>query len=125
MIDIALPTKNTSIGAKSNVIDFYSYRNKRDSNSTPISFDEILDYIIGNPDFETYLKETVEGIIYSQWATDIASNLRNNDDPFDSIYLADLQPDTINKFNITFLNYISNQIKDKSDEIIINDGWDD
>jgi len=121
----SLATKSTSNTAKSNIIDFYSFRNQRDSYSTSLPSEDILNQIIGNPEFENYLKEIVEGIIYSQWASDIASNLTNTDDPFDSIYLADLKPDSINDYNISLLNYISNQIEDKSDELIINDGWDD
>ena len=46
------------------------------------------------------------------------------DDPFDEVYISDLDPDLISRNSISDLMSLSH-IKDLSSEIEFKDGWDD
>jgi len=86
---------------------------------------DIINLIIGNQSFEKYLKEFMEGLIFSNWLDKYSGYLDKQDNPFDSIYLADLKPDKLSKANKKMLITNSLKIEDRSSQILFNDGLDD
>lgn len=46
-------------------------------------------------------------------------------DPFGPVFLADLLPDEVDAGDASFLSKRAHQYEDKSDELFIDDGWDD
>lgn len=110
------PSERTS----SNVIQF---RQKTPSNTKEENY--LLDALIGNPEFETYLKDMIEGIVISNLATQAALENIDKDNPFDSIYFAELTPDLIIHADLNRIRYLSKKIIDKSDSLKFNDGWED
>lgn len=122
MNDFAL-RKTSSSGelSSSNVIPFH----KRKQSTESWEEYDIPDGIIGNPAFERYLKDIVEGIIYSNFTVEQSASLISDENPFDSIYLAELTPDPINKENVIKIKNIAKRIVDKSDLIVFDDGWDE
>ncbi len=85
----------------------------------------IINTIIGNPKFESYLKDVVEGMVFKTFTTRLSSEYINKDNPFDSIYLSELLPDEIPNHNILKLKLLAQKIIDKSNDIYFDDGWDD
>lgn len=107
------------------IFDFENFSRFQQSKTNDSISNEIVSNIIGNDKFESYLKDLIEGIVFNQWTKYITSATATLDDPFDAIYIADLKPDYIhNKYYNTLNSYALNII-DKSNEISINDGWDD
>jgi len=86
---------------------------------------DILELIIGNPSFEHYLKEFMEGLIFSTWLQRQSSYLDKDDNPFDSVYLADLKPDVLSDSNKAIFIKGSHKIEDRSSQISFDDGLDD
>lgn len=87
-------------------------------------YDKLINLIIGNPQFENYIKEVMEKQIYSYWINKTFENGPTEDNPFDSIYLADLSPDKISKNDLQLLITLANKIEDKSDLITFNDEFE-
>lgn len=111
---------NTAHQTQSNLYNFNAYKQNQ---SISDNNDEILiEKIMDNPNFEEYIRNIVEGSIYSYLANNISKSFKEMDDPFDSIYIADLKKDSI---NIDNMSNLSKNIKDKSDELFIDDGLDD
>lgn len=92
--------------------------------STRSFFSErVIKTLLSEPIFEDKLKDLVEGYI-ADYLLDINLPLQSLiDDPFDAVYLADLQPDSIDISTTNELNSL--KILDMSDTISFNDGWDD
>jgi hypothetical protein len=88
-------------------------------------YEILINRIIGNPRFEKYLKEIMEEQIYSYWINKIYGVIPEQDNPFDSIYLADLSPDLIGKKDIQLIKSLSNKIEDRSFLISFNDDLED
>ncbi len=88
-------------------------------------YEVLINRIIGNPKFEKYLKEIMEEQIYSYWINKIYGVIPEQDNPFDSIYLADLAPDLIGKEDIQSIKSLSNKIEDRSYLISFNDDLED
>lgn len=86
--------------------------------------DYLIEEIFDNPVFEEKIKTMVEGSLSELMIRRFTSESISSDNPFGSIYLSELLPDEINTKNAAELNRLSN-IKDLSNEIQFNDGWDD
>ena len=70
-------------------------------------------------------KDMVEGFIANRIVERMGDNIPvTMDNPFDAIYLAELQPDKINPVDVQVLNKFKNII-DLSDTIHFNDEWED
>ena len=103
-----------------NVTSLFEYR-KRKGYPEDAS---VLKFVIGNPDFEQYIKDIVEGMVYDMIAENRILYLER-DDPFDAIYIADLKPDVIPAEDITLIQELSHRIEDRSASIFIDDEWND
>lgn len=115
---IRLDSSNTSSGCKI----FYFPKTKSVDET---SKDSILNFLIGNPNFEDYLKDFIEGVIMNESKILTSSSLVTKDDPFDPIYIAELQPDKLYKDDILCIENLASKIVDKSHLLFIDDGWDD
>ncbi|HOU96198.1 MAG TPA: hypothetical protein PLN06_06170 [Bacteroidales bacterium] len=94
----------------------------------PISFfglNNVVNAILNNIRFEQLLKEYMEAVIYSEYLKLLSGSVIKVDDPFDSIYIADLSPDKINTETIKRIVSIGKKIEDHSEQILFNDGLDD
>lgn len=70
------------------------------------------------------IKQYIEDAIHSALSDIRLKNIHITDDPFDAIYLSQLQPDAVNHNDINTLEKYRG-IKDLSSEIFFDDGWDD
>lgn len=86
--------------------------------------EDVITKLMSETEFEEKLKDMVEGYIADYLLNQNLTLQSFIDDPFDAIYLADLQPDSINMSTSNELNSLKN-IVDLSDTISFNDGWDD
>jgi len=96
-----------------------------DSQISYFGLNNVVNAILDNPRFEQLLKEYMETLIYSDYLKLLSGTVLNVDDPFDSIYIADLAPDIISTKAIDRLFSIGGKIEDRSDQIYFNDGLDD
>jgi hypothetical protein len=98
----------------------------RDGTSSPtIDINEIITQIFDSKEFEMGVKNMVESHIIAKWYSDlIYRKTETVDNPFDAVYLADLEPDIVNNQDIVSIQTFSG-IKDLSGTIQFNDGWDD
>lgn len=77
-----------------------------------------------NPELESRLKQIVEGAVLDAYVKYKLGSFVSADDPFSSIYIAELTPDRISSSDVSILkNY--KDIKDLSGTILFSDGWDD
>ena len=120
-MNLALKRKELSSDSDPKIVKLYDY----DFLSEMLRNYDIINLIIGNQSFEKYLKEFMEGLIFSNWLDRISGDFNKQDNPFDSIYLADLKPDTLSEANKTILSTNSLKIEDRSSQIFFNDGLDD
>ena len=67
----------------------------------------------------------MENSIYSNYLKLLSGSISKIDNPFDSIYIADLKPDPIPDETRDKIMSIAKKIEDRSSEIIFNDGLDD
>lgn len=119
---IALKKQEASTGQGATVIPFpNSYDGT--SNRYPVSIKNIMEELVTDPAFEDKIKSIVEGYVIDLWLKSIKPDL-SVDDPFDSIYLADLLPDILLPSTIQELETLKN-INDLSNTITFNDDWDD
>ena len=100
-----------------NLIDFPNSPNS----TTELPF---LKYLSVHKKIED-IKNMVESKILELVVNDDISSRDISNNPFDSIYLCDLKPDTVEKNDIEHIRMLSEKITDKSNELIINDGLDD
>ena len=98
----------------------------RDGTTSPtIDINEIITQIFENKEFELGVKNMVESqIIARSYLDSIYKKTEPVDNPFDAVYLSDLEPDTINDRDILTLQSFAG-IQDRSDTIHFNDGWDE
>lgn len=96
-----------------------------DSQISFFGLNNVVNAILNNPRFEQLLKEYMETLIYSDYLRLLSGTVLKVDDPFDSIYIADLAPDKISAKAIERLLSIGKKIEDRSDQIFFNDGLDD
>ncbi|KFO68001.1 hypothetical protein ER57_07210, partial [Smithella sp. SCADC] len=85
---------------------------------------DLINELLSEPEFEEKLQDRVD-----RYIADYLLNLKLSsqpfiDDPFDAVYLADLQPDIIYIKTIDEFNLLKNII-DLSDTISFKDEWDD
>lgn len=85
----------------------------------------VINAILSNPKFEQLLKEYMEVSIYSNYLKLLSGSVLKTDDPFDSIYIADLEPDEVSIDATKMLMSIAKRIEDRSSQIFFNDGLDD
>ncbi len=119
MSEMALK-KSLTATTSSNVV----YLPRRSSSQT-VDYDYSLGGIIGNPHFEEYLKDFIEGYIEKSMIDNLSLEQRKSNSPFDSVYLAELIPDQLSNSNIINIKCLSDRIIDYSDSIQFNDEWDD
>ena len=86
--------------------------------------DEVMRKIFAAPEFNDYIKSLVEGNVARLIANAMMLKNSATDNPFDSIYLYDLKPDTIDRSHIEKLKKYSG-IKDLSEGISFVNEWDD
>lgn len=96
-----------------------------DSQTSFIGLESIISAILGNPKFERYLQEYTEMAIYSNYLKLFSATVSKIDNPFDSIYIADLKPDSISHLSSDPLLSFAKKIEDRSSEIMFNDGLDE
>jgi len=87
--------------------------------------DDIADALFRDSRFEQKLKEYMEIFIYSNYLSLLHGLILKEDDPFDSIYIADLKPDQIQNLPKEGLSIFQHKIEDRSSEIFFDDGLDD
>jgi hypothetical protein len=80
--------------------------------------------VLNHPEFAARLKEEVESAVLGALLIENAKSVTNVDDPFGSIYISALQPDSIEQADIAKLTRFAN-IVDLSDQLEITDGWDE
>jgi hypothetical protein len=101
---------------------------RRASGETTHSFfiNDLIKTIFDAPEFGDKMKEFIEGYIMDISIKNKEQSLYPSilDNPFDAIYLADLQPDAIPLHTIFNLDSLSN-IRDLSNTISFNDDWGD
>ena len=102
------------------IIDFKRYRYTSDS----VAQSWVLDAVIGNPQFEDYLKEVVEGMIFDSLLKGQVESSVSSDNPFDSVYIADLSLDKGIDHSYRDLQYLNRNIEDRSDSLFIDDNMD-
>jgi len=102
------------------IIDFKRYRDTNDS----VARSWVLDAVIGNPQFEDYLKEVVKGMIFDSLLKGKVESSVSSDNPFDSVYIADLSPDKGIDHSYRDLQYLNRNIEDRSDNLFIDDNLD-
>lgn len=104
------------------VVSLSSFRSPPEAQESSSFATEVMDEILSNTAFSENIKLIVEGKV-AEVIMQILMSRSNKlmDDPFDPIFLYDLQPDEIS--DTTFLSAYSH-IQDISDEIEFDDGWD-
>ena len=112
-MNLSVAHQSTSNLNRSNLYDLFEYKNQKSGKSDDTAYEIIISKLIGDKRLENYLKDFIEGIIYKQWTMDLIANYMIQDDPFDSIYLADLKPDEIRSFDMTLLDKLARKIVDK------------
>jgi hypothetical protein len=73
---------------------------------------------------ENTTKETIEALVYEIFIKEKLLDNEKEINPFGSIYLCDLQPDSVDYSGIEKIKMFKN-IKDLSDSISFHDGMDD
>jgi len=77
--------------------------------------------ILSDPTFRQDIKEIVEGMVIRAMSQRYAEALSATSNPFDSLLILDLKPDTINSRDVMTIERLSAQIIDRSDEIAFSD----
>ncbi len=77
-----------------------------------------------NPNFQRHFKSLVESAVFDATIKARFLDVKEIDDPFDAIYLAELTPDDIHTADLDRIARYSS-IKDLSDTISFDDGWED
>jgi hypothetical protein len=92
--------------------------------NTPDTTPSFVWEVLSHPEFAARLKEEVESAVLEALLVERVKSTAKVDDPFDSIYISALQPDSIEPVDIAKLGRFAN-IVDLSQELEIADGWDD
>ncbi len=104
-----------------NVIYLNDYLSKNQSQTI---FTNFIDNLLSNEVLEERIGDIVESKLIQLLASQQILKEDNNSNPFDSLFLQNLKADSINPNDLLNIQKFSN-IKDKSDEIHFDDGWDD
>ena len=113
--------KENSASKTDNVIPF---PNMSTASSSSTNLDSILTDVFTNPEMETHLKSIVEGAVMDAWLKTRFLDFSITDDPFDAIYMSELQSDHISQADTVRILKYSNVI-DLSDTISFEDDWED
>jgi len=107
---ISAPRYSTDTG--SNVIDFHKFRGY------------LVDAVVRDRRLAERARNALEAYVFERIMAEQLDRYLVQDDPFGSVYLADLQPDLIEKSDVKQITLLS-KIEDRSDELSFDDGWDD
>lgn len=99
-------------------------KNPHGSFSEAAYSDDILDQIFADPRLDQRIQERIEAQLLTVMYRVQLGDLKSVDDPFDDIYLSELQPDRFNKNSTINIQRFRN-IKDVSDTIAFSDEWED
>ena len=88
------------------------------------SFESFLVDAFENPEVEKHLKGIVEGAIMDAWVKARLSDLVRIDDPFDAIYISELQADNTDKYDTDRIMQYA-KIIDLSSTISFDDEWEE
>lgn len=83
-----------------------------------------LSDLVGQKDFQGEIKHLVESRIADVVARATTGEVLSSDNPFDAIYLSELAADVLSAQHISRINKHS-AIKDLSEQLKIDDQWDD
>lgn len=115
---ISAPRSSTDTG--SNVIDFHKFREYE----ATAEDDRLVDAVIRDPRLAERVRNVLEAYVFERIMAEQLDRYLVQDDPFGSVYLADLQPDLIERSEVKQITLLS-KIEDRSDELSFDDGWDD
>ena len=85
----------------------------------------LLDVLILDPNVRSDFQALVEGIVFDLLARGPARTQAVSDNPFGSVYLADLAPDPILPMDRELLERLIWQVEDRSESFTIDDGLED
>lgn len=88
------------------------------------SSSSVADYLASEIVKNPQLKNFIESVVYGVMVKEKILNQEMSTDPYEALYICDLEPDLLNIRNVKTLKAYS-QIIDRSDEIRFNDGMDD
>lgn len=88
------------------------------------NFESFLIDALENPEVEKHLKGIVEGAIMDVWVKARLSDLVRIDDPFDAIYISELQADNTDKYDTDRIMQYA-KIIDLSSTISFDDEWEE
>jgi hypothetical protein len=88
------------------------------------SVESLLSDALSNPEIETHLKGIVEAAVFEACLKIRLLDVEPYDDPFDAIYISELQADPIISTDINQLQKYANII-DLSNTISFEDEWED
>lgn len=88
------------------------------------NFASLLVDAFTNPEVEKHLKGIVEGVIMDAWVKARLSDFVRIDDPFDAIYISELQADNTDKYDTARIMQYS-KIVDLSSTISFDDEWEE
>jgi hypothetical protein len=94
------------------------------SSTSETSIESLLSDAIANPETEARLKGIMEAAVLNAWVKIRLLDMEPVDDPFDAIYMSELQADPIIPADISqIIKYAD--IIDLSNTISIEDDWED
>lgn len=94
------------------------------STTSETSIESLLSEAIANPETEIRLKGIMEAAVLDAWMKIRLLDVERVDDPFDAIYISELQADPIMSIDINQLQKYANII-DLSNTISFEDEWED
>ena len=101
-----------------------SYYKRPEASSSGLLSSAVLEAIFDTPQFE----EAVSQIVESEVANNLLRQsmlIKDKSNPFDSIYLSELEPDSVHQLFASVETDAARTITDLSDTIMFNDGLDD
>lgn len=108
--------KMSTADSRTKVYQFPYNKTNSDSNPTNLSQPAV--------DIEE-MGKMIERAVSSIMADRALKEMKLNDDPFGSIYFADLEPDKIDSNAYKMLTKFGGKIIDESHSIVFSDDWDD
>jgi len=94
------------------------------SSASGTNFESFLVDAFANPEVEKHLKGIVEGAVMDAWVKARMSDLVRIDDPFDAIYISELQADNTDKYDTDRIMQYA-KIVDLSSTISFDDEWEE
>jgi hypothetical protein len=111
-------------GPDNRASNIYPLPMENTSSRSGTNLEDLLDDVFSASALENQFKSIVEGAVMEAWLKLRLTDLGPNDDPFDAIYISELQADNINDSDIKrVLKY--SQISDISNTITFMDEWED